>query len=373
MPTLPHPTLKSSTEILKAPFPWFGGKSRVASLVWDRFGNCPNYIEPFAGSLAVLLGRPHDAKNETVNDKDCFLANFWRSVTHDPAAVAAFADWPVNEADLSARHQWLVDNSEFQERMKTEPDYFNPKVAGWWVWGISIWIGSGWCSRPEWRGRGNGSRAARGIHRQRPSLNPWMGVSDKRPLLGKGGVGVHRKLPRQDNTGVHRQIPHISGSGGQGVFSERASDLEAYMCALSDRLRSVRVCCGDWARITGPSPTTKIGLTGVFLDPPYSVDDRDDVYNEESKSISHEVRQWAIEHADDPLMRIALCGYDSEHGMPADWECIHWKANGGYANQENDQTAGKNNATRERIWFSPHCLKTTLFSFEDFSERPSNG
>ena len=44
---------------MQAPFPWFGGKSKVAHLVWDRFGNTPNYVEPFAGSLAVLLNRPH--------------------------------------------------------------------------------------------------------------------------------------------------------------------------------------------------------------------------------------------------------------------------------------------------------------------------
>jgi hypothetical protein len=30
--------------ILKAPFPWFGGKSRVAEIVWDRFGDVPNYV-----------------------------------------------------------------------------------------------------------------------------------------------------------------------------------------------------------------------------------------------------------------------------------------------------------------------------------------
>ena len=43
-----------------APFPWFGGKSRVAADVWARFGETPNYVEPFAGSMAVLLGRPKD-------------------------------------------------------------------------------------------------------------------------------------------------------------------------------------------------------------------------------------------------------------------------------------------------------------------------
>lgn len=60
---------------MKAPFPWFGGKRRVAHLVWDRFGDVPNYVEPFAGSLAVLLERPHTPRCETVNDKDCYLAN----------------------------------------------------------------------------------------------------------------------------------------------------------------------------------------------------------------------------------------------------------------------------------------------------------
>lgn len=77
---------------MKAPFPWFGGKSRVADLVWDRFGNVPNYVEPFAGSLAVLLNRPHAPGTETVNDLDCYLANFWRAIRFNPATTAAWAD-----------------------------------------------------------------------------------------------------------------------------------------------------------------------------------------------------------------------------------------------------------------------------------------
>lgn len=42
---------------LKAPFPYFGGKSRVAEPVWQRFDDVPNYVEPFAGFLAILLAR----------------------------------------------------------------------------------------------------------------------------------------------------------------------------------------------------------------------------------------------------------------------------------------------------------------------------
>ena len=92
---------------MKAPFPWFGGKSRVADLVWDRFGSVQNYVEPFFGSGAVLLSRPFSIGTESVNDLDCMVANFLRALRNDPDEVARHADNPVNEADLHARHLWL--------------------------------------------------------------------------------------------------------------------------------------------------------------------------------------------------------------------------------------------------------------------------
>ena len=337
---------------LKAPFPWFGGKSRVADLVWDRFGNVPNYVEPFAGSLAVLLSRPTEAKSETVNDRDCYLANFWRAVAEDPEETAYWADWPVNEADLHSRHLWLVNQAEFRERMLTCPDFYSAKVAGWWVWGISQWIGSGWCSRPEWSGRGNAAGAPQGIHGH------------------TFGEKVHRKLPRQGNAGVNagqvsRQIPSISNSKGvhqkmphpgpQGTNSNGISGpsrIKDYFQLLQARLRRVRVCCGDWSRILGPSPTIHLGLTGVFLDPPYS--DYEDLYSTESNDVSRKVFEWAMAHAREPDLRIAVCGFEGEHEFPREWECLHWKATGGYANQGE---SGSANARRERIWFSPNCIK----------------
>lgn len=323
---------------MKAPFPWFGGKSRVAHQVWQRFGDVPNYVEPFAGSLAVLLTRPDGAgKNETVNDKDAYLSNFWRALQADPEKVAHYADWPVNEADLHSRHKWLVEQSEFRERMLSDPDFYDVKIAGWWVWGISLWIGSGWCVRPEWQGRSSVIDShQRGIHN----------LPQKRVHLKRGGCGVHRQLPVLGGDG--------SGSG-RGVHAKYAANLEGYLTTLAERLRRVKVCCGDWTRVLGPSPTVHIGVTGVFLDPPYGVQDRSDVYSEESRELSSSVRQWAIEHGDDPRLRIALCGYEGEHDMPDSWECVAWKSGGGYGGQSNGQ--GRKNAERERIWFSPHCLR----------------
>ena len=125
---------------------------------------------------------------------------------------------------------------------------------------------------------------------------------------------------------------------------------------LTARLRRVRVCCGDWLRVLGPTPTYQNGLTGVMLDPPYAdTADRDaSLYREDSLSVAHDVREWAIANGDNPMLRIALCGYEGEHDMPPDWECVPWKAKGGYGGQS--QEHDNPNAKRERIWFSPHCL-----------------
>ncbi len=298
-----------------------------------------NYVEPFFGSGAVLLNRPYEAGIETVNDLDCMVANFWRALQFDPDGVADAADWPVNEADQHARHLWLVSQEEFRERMKIDPEYYDAKIAGWWVWGQCIWIGSGWCAA-------------------------------KLPHLGVAGMGVHRKRPHLGNAGrgVNRQLPHLgdAGTGGEVCVSAHTSEtrefLFAYMNELTDRLRRVRVCCGDWSRVCGPTPTVKLGVTGVFLDPPYLDGRTDALYSSDSLTVAHEVREWAIAQGDDPRIRIALCGYEGEHRMPDTWETVKWKAHGGYGSQGKNQA--RENSAKERIYFSPHCLRPSesLFS-----------
>lgn len=320
---------------IKAPFPWFGGKSRVASIVWQAFGNVPNYVEPFAGSLAVLLGRPHTPKIETVNDKDCYLANFWRALQAQPEEVAHFADWPVNEADIEARHRWLIAQGDFRERVMREAEYFDAKIAGWWVWGLCGWIGSGWCvSTPAPGERGPGGAS------DPPHLgNAGRGVNRQLPHLGDAGRGVHRKLPKLDNA-------------GSGIHSGcRTGALTEYLSELADRLRSVRVACGDWMRVMGDSVTWRHGTTGIFLDPPY--DDGEIDYAVGGRGVGAEVASWCRENGGDARLRIALCGYDGDHDLPG-WRVQAWKAHGGFSSQRSGDPNG--NPHRERIWFSPGCL-----------------
>lgn len=297
---------------LKAPFPWFGGKSRVAHLVWERFGDVPNYVEPFAGSLAVLLGRPEKwpTKNELVNDLDCYIANFWRALQADPGAVAAAADWPVNEIDLCARHQWLIDLKaygglkRFRDRLQGDMDFHDVKVAGLWVWGISVWIGAAWCQPKD------------------------------------GAVSV--------------QMPRPVAEAGIDTLGVRSMGLEAYLDGLARRLRRVRVCCGGWDRVLGYSSTAHVGTTAVFLDPPYGAPGRARVYEHDSWDVASAVLEYCLANGDDKQLRIALCGYAGEHDRLEDagWTVVAWKAAGGYGTQGKDNK----NGARERIWFSPQCL-----------------
>ena len=311
-------------------FPYFGGKSPVAGIVWEALGDVANYVEPFFGSGAVLFLRPGGAGHiETVNDADGLVANFWRSVQLHPDEVACHADNPVNECDLHARHLWLIGNRErITERLMGDPDFCDPKAAGWWAWGISCWIGSGWCS----------------------GTGPWV-VEDGEMVLRNPGQGVNRKLP------------HLGDPG-----KERLAWLATEIGRFSVRLRNVRVCSGDWARVCAPSVTYRHGLTGVFLDPPYAdtAGRTDNLYATDSTTVAHDARAWAITQGMNPLMRIVMAGYEGEHAMPADWTMVEWQAAGGYGLIGDDEDGtGRANRRRERLWLSPHCIRarqTDLFS-----------
>jgi hypothetical protein len=352
---------------VKAPFPWYGGKSRAAHLIWPRFGDPVNYVEAFAGSLAVLLLRPHQPRTETVNDKDCYLSNFWRALQADPEAVCHYCDWPVNEADLHARHAWLLSQADFRERMMADTDFYDAKVAGWWVWGLCQWIGGQWCDVGLWeRTQAVWLTTPNGHHQ---------GVHKSRPIIEAGGRGVLQTWRRQPDIhcdrGVHRKRPSLAKGfgvqskrpelrqGGRGI-SRGNQELLDYLQALAARLRRVRVCCGDFERVLGPAATTTIGLTAVLLDPPYGIAANRDssIYAAEDLEVAPRARAWALAHGDDSKLRIALCGYDGEHAMPASWQCVAWRAHGG--------TSKNDNHTRERIWFSPHCLNpATLFNQDE--------
>ena len=224
---------------MKPPFPYYGGKANWAEEVWERLGAVDVYSEPFAGSLAVLLANEYPARREVVCDTDGHIANFWRAVQADPERVAWHADYPTIHQDLAARHQWLIRWAlRNADNLTADAHWFDAKAAGWWVWGISLWIGGQWCTvqhdrMPFVDNKGGG----RGVAKQRRSLGKMPLIHDQ---IGGSGVSKQRrslqdKRPMVDNrgggAGVSKQRrslqdkrPYVDDrGGGQGVSKQRRS------------------------------------------------------------------------------------------------------------------------------------------------------
>ncbi len=355
------------------------------------------------GSLAWLLRRPADHfangyRVETANDLNHYVVNFWRAVKADPDCVAGFADAPVFEADMHARHKWLVRSehvTNWRQKMADDPHHYDAKIAGWWAWGACCWIGGQWCQDGV-------------VHkRQMPQLDQTHGVNNRAespadwvqlPDLSGGQVGVNRqvcdrvKIPNIGQpcetggigvngvTGNRPQLADaydigrgVNANGALGTCDARRAWLTDWMRRLADRTRQMRTLYGHWSRICDSDSTlTRLGTTGVFLDPPYPTHradtgekSRDGALYATDKGadlngLRDEVLAWCRKWGPGRQIRVALCCYEGDGYEPLvddGWAVESWEANGGYANQRRKGKAKAENAKRERIFWSPHCLE----------------
>jgi hypothetical protein len=315
---------------LAAPFPYFGGKRRAALRIWQALGDPAGYVEPFAGSAAVLLARPAftGRRVETLNDADGWLVNTWRAIQLSPGEVARHAWGPVAEIDYHARLAWLQQRRtpDLVAWLEGDPEAHDAKAAGWWLYVVACGIGDPF------------------------GPGPWRVVDGhlrKLPHLGDAGQGVNRELPHLGDAGqgVNRELPHL-GDAGRG-------QLEAYMGQLADRLRRVRITCGSWERVVKPSVTRSgtggDGTRAIFLDPPYATSG--DLYAHVDADVALAVREWCATAPRE--LRVILCGYDAEHDalLAHGWTVTEGKAGGGAGYNANGL-----NGRRERLWLSPACI-----------------
>jgi DNA adenine methylase len=71
---------------VKPPFTYFGGKQISAPRIAALLPPHGHYVEPYGGSLAVLLAKPPSAM-ETVNDLDRAVQAFWRVLREQPGEL----------------------------------------------------------------------------------------------------------------------------------------------------------------------------------------------------------------------------------------------------------------------------------------------
>lgn len=313
--------------ILSPPFSYHGSKRRQAAEIALRLGDTTVYAEPFAGSLAALLLK-EPCEREVVCDKNGLIVNFWRALRNDPHEVAYWADYPTFHDDLTARHTWLIKWVQANaNRLVHDADWSDPQAAGWWVWGISNWIGGGFCSAIMWTDDDSAYQYV-----SNNGGNEIIVPHNKIPLMGAthGGRGVQ----------VQRtQIPAIAGTavGGRGVQAQRkslsqtiggGSRLIDWFEMLAQRLSHVIVLNRDWKSAVTPTVLLQHGrkkdTVGVLLDPPYLLDERTSstvLYNSDvdtnSDHAAVEAYRWAIEHGEE--YKIAYCAHLGDFPLPDGW------------------------------------------------------
>jgi DNA adenine methylase len=102
---------------LKPPFSYFGGKTRIAEKIAALLPAHEHYVEPFAGSLAVLLAKP-SSRQETVNDLSGGLVNFWQVLRDRPADLErACALTPHSRAEYEDAWEDAGDDLERARRV----------------------------------------------------------------------------------------------------------------------------------------------------------------------------------------------------------------------------------------------------------------
>jgi DNA adenine methylase len=102
---------------VKPPFTYFGGKTAIADRIAALLPAHEHYVEPFAGSLAVLLAKP-PSPMETVSDLDGDLMNFWRILRDRPADLErACALTPHSRAEHQLAYQPAGDDLERARRI----------------------------------------------------------------------------------------------------------------------------------------------------------------------------------------------------------------------------------------------------------------
>lgn len=94
--------------VTKPPVPYFGGKNILAPRIVDLLPPHRHYVEPYCGSLAVLLAKPPSVM-ETVNDLDCDLVTFWRVLRDRPVELARVCALTPHSR---AEHQAGYDTTE---------------------------------------------------------------------------------------------------------------------------------------------------------------------------------------------------------------------------------------------------------------------
>ena len=254
------------------------------------------------------------------------ICNFYRAIVGDYDSVCKWADYPTINQDLNARHKWLIQwGDEYRERLSIDPYWYDPQAAGWWVWGLSNWIGDLWCQGHD-------------VQNRQPHIQPH-----------SGGRGINRQNTSLDVTG---SISPIDGSRLKDWFE-----------ALSRRMSGVIVLNKSWESAVTPTvmQDSVLGSTvAVFMDPPYltSAGRHLNLYPndipEKSDKTALRSYEWAKQHGE--CYRIAYACHADDFNIPDRWT-VEYKQFAGHRKAESRAQS------RDCVMFSPACVDNQVSLF----------
>ena len=316
------------------------------------------YAEPFFGSGGIYFGCPYGPRpKEIINDLDCYVANFYRSMQQDYENLAKLTDYPTISADMKARRHWLRENrSTVQKLMDFNPEFYDTKIAAWWCYVVtnSILISGSVSLLPDDYEKIIVPNTLDELMEFDGEIEYPAKFDSARPEAGPR-KGIHSK-----KFSIH-SCPYCRCAEDNGVLD--GTRLLKPFTRIGRRLANCIILNQDWEKALNPtilcttkSYSDKLKI-GVFLDPPYGVgsagERQERLYAYDTVTLIQKVQNKAIELSEDPRIRIAVCGFDTDYeSWPDGWEMVPWKRRGGM------EKSGKTDIARQEvIWFSPSCIK----------------
>ena len=221
-------------QTLKPPFEYYGGKTHLAPKIASLLPPHDHYVEPFAGSLAVLLAK-EQSRAETVNDLDGDLVTFWRVLRDRPEElerVCALTPHSVEEF-VAAADRADCDDLEAARRVfvvltQSREHSLKPRDASGWRRSVKS---SGRVTMP----RALGSQAAR----ISAVAERMIGVS----LENDDAINIIRRYGREPSVCIYADPPYLGDTrgsgGGYGVDQKEDGFHQAFADACNEAKASV--------------------------------------------------------------------------------------------------------------------------------------
>ena len=274
-------------------FQYRGSKQAISFEIWPRLGDVECYCEPFGGRLDALMDRP---------------ANHERRVEVVGDICAALVNF--FRAVKHAPHE-LASLLNFEMLAELEV-----------------------VARNRW------------LHENRVPLERLLLQHPDAFDLKAAAWYCYYQCLLVDTSGNKTPRKQIIVSWSPDLMGLGAEKKVEVLVGMAQRLVGVRVLYGSWERTIRATPPAK--TIGVVLDPPYSDDSgrKLDMYQHDETFVARAAARWAYLRGKDARYRIAFCGFQGEHQFPG-WTELAWSS----------AKSRYENKGRERIWFSPHCLK----------------